>query len=317
MIPIFVTLAAAPASAHRPGLSTATLEADHLTLTLESSEWAVLSPNWEATSSQLLVDGQPCALGAPVVSPAVPDGVNVLLSADCAAGSAWTYQAGFLSSLPAGHRHVVQFDGETVAVLDAANTEIGFDAESASSTVAVAGEFIGLGVEHILIGFDHLAFLLALLLVARTAKQMMGIITGFTIAHSITLSVAALGWITPPDQIVEAAIAASICYAGIENLAKPSAKRRFILTFALGLIHGFGFAGVLRELGLPAENLLVALLSFNVGVELGQLALFSLAFPVLIWLSQRWEPWSRVAVPALSVIIAMIGGYWTLERLFL
>lgn len=200
-----------------------------------------------------------------------------------------------------------------MAVLDAGNDAADFTGQT--SAAAVASAFVVLGVEHIWTGFDHLAFLLALLLVATSVRQMLGIVTGFTLAHSVTLSLAALGLITPSAAVVEPAIALTIAYAGLENLWKPSATRRFVVTAVLGLIHGFGFAGMLAELGLPRDNLLAALLAFNGGVELGQAAVVVVTLPALLWVSRR-PAWSARVVPALSVAVALMGVLWFVERVF-
>lgn len=308
-------LFASAAHAHRPGLSTAHLADGDLTLIVADAEWPALEPALTAAPPVLAVDGSPCTLvaGTPTAS---ADGMGVVFSTSCPPGTTWSYDAAFLPALAPGHRHALTVEGEAVAVLDAAHTEAGFDTDAPhtlADSAGVAVEYVHLGVEHILIGWDHLAFLLALLLVARSGPAMLRIVTGFTVAHSITLSLAALGLVTPPAWIVEAAIAASIAYAGFENLFAPSERRRIALTFGLGLIHGFGFAGVLGDLGLPKQDLLLALVAFNGGVELGQLGLCALALPVLLWMA-RVPAWHRRAVPALSLALAALGLWWTVER---
>lgn len=177
--------------------------------------------------------------------------------------------------------------------------------------------FFKLGVEHIAFGFDHLLFLAGLLVACRKPTDIFAIVTSFTLAHSITLSVAALDWWVPPSGIVEPAIAASIVFVGIENLVrKKIGKERALLTFAFGLIHGFGFASVLRELGLGqgGQSIVGPLFAFNVGIEAGQLAIVAIVFPVLLWLqhaSDRVRKWMQ---PALSIIISLIGLFWLLQR---
>jgi hypothetical protein len=145
-------------------------------------------------------------------------------------------------------------------------------------------------------------------------------VTAFTIAHSITLSLAALNVIVIPSSIVEPAIAASIVYVAMENFFTRNIDRRWRITFAFGLVHGFGFAGALREIGLPTNAVATALAAFNIGVEIGQVAIVSIVFPALIaldWLMavDKNKP-SRAAtlVYALSGFICVVGSYWFLTR---
>jgi len=178
------------------------------------------------------------------------------------------------------------------------------------------GSFLRLGVEHILTGYDHLSFLCGLLVVCRRLKTMLTIITCFTIAHSITLALAALGLVVVSGRVVEPLIAASIIFVGIENLLRQGEpKARWLATSAFGLIHGFGFAGALIEIGLGANGapLLVPLFSFNLGVELGQLGVAAVFVPVL-WQLRKWGPFARHGTTVVSVIVALAGGYWLLQR---
>jgi hypothetical protein len=158
-------------------------------------------------------------------------------------------------------------------------------------------EYLRLGVEHIFQGYDHIAFLCGLLLVLgdrearRGARDVAAIVTSFTLAHSLTLVGAALGLIALPTSVIEPAIALSITYVAVENLIVAEPRHRRTLTFAFGLVHGFGFAGVLAEQGLPSRAVLPSLLAFNGGVEVGQLAVVALAAPVLTLLARReWTP---------------------------
>ena len=137
---------------------------------------------------------------------------------------------------------------------------------------AVVAKFVPAGIHHILIGPDHLLFLVGLLLLGGTMRQLALVVTSFTVAHSITLSLAALNIVTPPARIIEPAIALSIVYVGADNLLVRGGRDvRAWIAFAFGFIHGFGFANVLREMDLPARALGWSLFSFNVGVEIGQL----------------------------------------------
>jgi len=178
--------------------------------------------------------------------------------------------------------------------------------------------FFWLGVEHILTGYDHLLFLAALLLVCKNFRQAASVITFFTIAHSITLSLAALDIVRLPGRIVEPAIAASIVYVGLENIF--GAHRfawRALVTFGFGLVHGLGFASALREVGLGSTSIGVAwpLLKFSVGLETGQLVIAAIWLRVL--LSMRRAPkfdFERRWVPAGSVAVAIVGTYWLVTR---
>jgi len=175
-----------------------------------------------------------------------------------------------------------------------------------------------MGIRHIWTGYDHLLFLFGLLLVTRNFASAVKIITCFTIAHSITLAVATLSLVHVSSRIVEPLIAASIVYVGVENLFRgDDPKGRWILTFAFGLIHGFGFASVLRELGVGANggSIGVPLVSFNLGVEIGQIVIAGLILPV-IW-KLRANPWFlRRWVPVGSVAVTLLGSYWFVQRVW-
>jgi hypothetical protein len=180
-------------------------------------------------------------------------------------------------------------------------------------------DYLVLGMEHIFTGYDHLAFLCGLLLVAcafglrRGLRYILGIVTAFTVAHSITLIAAGLGWVRLPSRFVESAIALSIAYVAVENLAVRDPKHRWLLTFFFGLVHGFGFASVLAEIGLPPSGVIPSLVSFNVGVELGQLTVVCAVAPILLWLVPRY----KLAAPVRtwgSVALVVMSSYWFFER---
>jgi hypothetical protein len=175
--------------------------------------------------------------------------------------------------------------------------------------------WIHLGMEHIFLGWDHLAFLAALLLVARGWKQLFGIVTAFTFAHSLTLGLTALEWVTLSPALqrgTEVAIALSIVVVAGWNLVAPDKTHRIAPAFLFGLIHGFGFATVLREYGLGA-SVAQALFGFNVGVELGQACVVGVLFPAILF-SRR--TFARVwVVKAASALLAAAGAYWLVERL--
>lgn len=178
--------------------------------------------------------------------------------------------------------------------------------------------FLKLGVEHIGTGYDHLLFLLALLLVCPNFKSAIEVVTFFTLAHSFTLAFATLNLVWVSSRVVEPAIAASIVYVGVENFVRPEGpKGRWLITFLFGLIHGFGFATVLRDLGVATSTtgVTMPLVAFNLGVELGQIVIAGIMLPA-IWKLRKWELFRRRGMPACSAIVASVGGYWLIERLF-
>lgn len=192
-----------------------------------------------------------------------------------------------------------------------------------TATEASTGEaptfwgFLLLGVEHIWLGYDHLLFLFALLLVCRSFRSIVGIVSCFTVAHSLTLALATFEIVRLPSRLVEAAIAASIVFVGVENLVRRGAepKGRWALTFAFGLVHGFGFASVLGDLGVGrgGQGIAMPLFSFNLGVELGQIAIAAVVLPIL-WKLRQQEKFVQRGVPVLSAIIALAGAFWLLQR---
>jgi hydrogenase/urease accessory protein HupE len=174
-----------------------------------------------------------------------------------------------------------------------------------------------LGIEHILTGADHLLFLLGLLVVCLRFRTVAGIVTCFTVAHSVTLALAALGVVTLPGRVVEPLIAATIVIVGVENLIRgDEPKGRWLLTFAFGLLHGLGFASALSDIGLGANGTSIVgpLVAFNVGVEIGQLAV---AAPLLflVWKLQRLPAFARHGAKAVSLIVAAVGLVWLAQRL--
>jgi hypothetical protein len=181
---------------------------------------------------------------------------------------------------------------------------------------ATVRQYVVLGYEHILPkGLDHILFVLGLFLMSTRWKALLAQVTAFTVAHSITLGLAIYGAVSLPSRVVEPLIAASIVYVAVENvLSREVHRSRIAVVFCFGLLHGLGFAGVLRELGLPRSQFLPALVSFNVGVELGQLSVIALAFLAVGWLGSR--PWyrKRIVIPG-SLAIAATGLYWTIQRL--
>ncbi|MFZ9837586.1 MAG: HupE/UreJ family protein [Opitutaceae bacterium] len=190
-------------------------------------------------------------------------------------------------------------------------------AAAEESALPTLGEFLWLGVQHIWTGYDHLLFLFALLVVCRTFRSIVAIITCFTLAHSLTLAAATLDWVRLAPSLVEPIIAATIVYVGGENLWRRGAEPpgRWLLTFGFGLIHGFGFASILRDLGVGADpgGILGPLFAFNLGVELGQVAIAAVVMP-LVWRLRQRPAFVTRGVPVLSGLIALLGLYWLLER---
>ncbi len=180
----------------------------------------------------------------------------------------------------------------------------------------IARQYLWLGYTHILPkGLDHILFVLGLFLLSPRWKTMLLQVTAFTVAHSITLGLSIYGIVSLPSRIVEPLIALSIAYVAIENLVTRELKPwRLALVFTFGLLHGLGFAGVLRELGLPREEFLTALVTFNLGVEGGQLTVIAAALLIVApFMTTGWYR-QRVVIPA-SIVIAAIGLYWTVTRL--
>jgi len=185
------------------------------------------------------------------------------------------------------------------------------------NTGAVVGRYVLLGFEHILPeGLDHILFVLALYLLSVRLRPLLLQISAFTVAHSITLALSMGGVASLPSRIVEPLIAVSIAYVAMENVCVSNLKPwRPLVVFVFGLLHGMGFARVLRELGMPDGQFVSALVGFNVGVEFGQLAVVGLAFLALGWFRHR--PWYRKRiVRPLSLGIALIGIFWAVERFF-
>jgi hypothetical protein len=169
-------------------------------------------------------------------------------------------------------------------------------------------QFLGAGVHHIFLGYDHVAFLLGLLLMGGSLLNIVKIVTAFTLAHSLTLCLATLDLVTLPARLVEVGIALSIAYVALENLFFATFDRRWLVSFAFGLVHGFGFANVLKEMHLPTSGLAASLLFFNIGVEVGQILVVVLVVPLLWGLSRT--PVHRATVKVLSVALLSAGVFW-------
>ena len=246
------------------------------------------------------------------------DGLSIHAVFDCAsAPSSAAVTLGFLDSMSHGHRHLAAFaSSESHTVLYAGHDRIDVSAGggAVTSMAAEAWSLFRLGIVHILTGYDHLVFLFGLIVVGGRLRSTILALTAFTLAHSITLGLSALGIWSPGPSIVEPAIALSIAYVGIENWFVKTSDRRWLITFPFGLIHGFGFAGALREIALPAGQVPVALAAFNGGVEVGQLLVLAAVLPLLVLLRrQLW--FAHYGVRFASGLVAMAGGVWFIARI--
>lgn len=226
-----------------------------------------------------------------------------------------------LTSIDAASAAILQIAdtaAEKAILLEAGVTEIKM---ADSGFLATNLTFVKQGIYHILIGLDHLAFLLLLILpVARrgtlrdSALSVLGIVTAFTLAHSVTLALSATGLIVLPGAQVEIVIAASVVLAGIINLVKPTHRMGWTIAYGFGLVHGFGFAGALAELAGGYNLKLENLAAFNIGVEIGQIALVALVLPILGMLGTR-QFYIKRLVPFLSLLLTGTGLFWVFTRL--
>jgi hypothetical protein len=263
---------------------------------------------------KLTIDGQPFTPSSP---PQVkPEGINDVIVWE----ARQSVRAGKLTLAPIfpdipSEKTLVSVlrdgepSGETVLDADSGPTTVG------ETTAQALWRFVPIGIEHILLGPDHIAFLLALLLPGGRLRALVTVITGFTISHSITLALAVMRLVTPVPWLVEGIIALSIVAAAGENLLSKGETRttvRALYAAGFGLVHGFGFAGALGDTGLPHHALGWALAGFNIGVEIGQLAIVAIVVPLLAKLPNR-----ALAVKYGSMVIMAAGLFWTVQRLFL
>lgn len=285
---------------------------------------------------KLQADGQPCQIDVPkqLVDHHTDGAYSVLqLAIHCpvASPARLTLDYRLFADLDPQHRGLLNL------ATPAGSRSAVFGPDAAQQTFELAritrwSQFVDYareGVWHIWIGFDHILFLVSLLLPAvllwrkprwepaesfRTSFwEVAKIVTAFTVAHSITLSLATLGWISLPSRWVESAIAASVVLAALNNLRPVVEGRRWLVAFCFGLIHGFGFASVLQDLGLPPDALLLALVGFNLGVEAGQLAIVALFLPVAFALRRHWV-YRRLIFLGGSLLIALLAAVWLVER---
>lgn len=270
----------------------------------------------------LMADGAGCASTLVRAGLTEEDGAELVLRFRCSRPpERLTLTWALFPGLAPGHRHLARFVRPGADPEDSVAEPV-LHARAATATIAAAGASAGrpalayfeLGVEHILIGVDHLVFLLGLVVVGGALRSLVAVITAFTVGHSLSLALATLGLWTPDARWVEPAIALSVVYVGAENLFVADARGRWRITLPFGFIHGFGFAGVLAEIGLPAGEVGAALLLFNLGVEAGQLAALALALPLLALL-RRWRGF-REAEGArwISAAIVSAGLGWFVAR---
>ena len=203
-------------------------------------------------------------------------------------------------------------------LIDRRHTEAGCFTNGRQGTWAVVRTFLGEGVHHIFLGPDHILFIVGLLLLGGSLSRLLKIVTGFTIAHSLTLALATLGLVRPPAHLVEPAIALSIVVVGLENLLARRRTRdlRAALAFGFGFIHGFGFASVLQAFGLPAGALGWSLLSFNLGVEIGQACIVLGIAPLLALARSRSPRFAGQVVTCGSVAVIAAGAFWLVQRVW-
>jgi len=233
----------------------------------------------------------------------------------------------FIQAMPLGHRMFLSLSdaaGKIVMeqLLTASTSTVAVPLNSETAAPAKAAhtfaDFVLMGIEHIGTGYDHLLFLFALLVVTRSFRSALAVITAFTFAHSITLAISTFNLYTLSPRMTEPLIAATIIYVGLENLwRRGDPHQRWLLTFSFGLIHGFGFASVLREMGVGdrAGGVVLPLFGFNLGVELGQLAVAAMVLPI-VWKLRTKEKFLRYGVPLCSILAALAGGFWFIQRVW-
>ncbi len=269
----------------------------------------------------LRANGTPCEPGPGQVSPSAFDAPSVTMLVDFACASTVRHlviRDNLFDVLGSSYHTLAKAESpqgtqQLTFEPDAREAQVTID--ESSSPAGRGGGFFRLGVEHILSGYDHLLFLAALLLRGGRLSSLLKIITAFTIAHSITLALAVLGVVAIPARFVESAIALSIVWVALENLALSGApSRRWLVSFVFGLVHGLGFASALEPLALPPAQLARALVGFNLGVEAGQALVVVLLLPGLVWM--HGKAWERRAVRAASLAVAAAGLTWFVERAF-
>jgi hypothetical protein len=270
---------------------------------------------------ELRGNGTRCEPGSGVVEPSTLDAPSFTMLVDfaCPAGLRDLEIRDDLFDVLGPNHHTlakVEWPGGTAQfAFEPAVRTAHFSIGGSAGTTSQMASFLALGIGHILSGYDHLLFLLGLLLPGGGLLALAKIITAFTIAHSLTLSLAVLDVVVLPDRLIEPLIGLSIAAVAAENVyLKPTVTRRWIVSFCFGLVHGFGFSSALRELGLPAHGLAVSLFGFNAGVELGQGLVVAVALPALALL--RDTRWEKGMVRACSLAIIVVGLALFVSRAF-
>jgi HupE/UreJ protein len=364
LIALLLALAAGTAHAHKPSDSYLTLFADGRTvrgqwdIALRDLEYAIGldadgdgaitwgelkakrrdSESYAFSRLKILADGKSCELSPDeLLVDDHTDGAYAVMrfSARCAAEGYQTVEVEYslFFDLDPTHRGLLRVERGTdsiTGILSPEKPRLRIDAEGRTKLQQFA-DYVVEGIWHIWKGFDHILFLLSLLLPSvfvftnnkwgpaerfrDTFWDVFRVATSFTVAHSITLSLAALSIIQLPSRLVESTIALSVVLAALNNIWPLVHGRRWMVAFGFGLIHGFGFASVLADLGLPRNALLVALVGFNVGVELGQLAIISVFLPAAYALRGTWA-YRRIVFIGGSAAIVLVAGTWLFERAF-
>jgi hypothetical protein len=334
-----LALSTAGLLAHDPGLSSldvgVTRGAISMTLSIAASDMALVTsgqPVDRRTALNTLVrESVHLSLDGDALTPAGDEevqvdesGARIRLLFLPGVSKQGTRRLAIASEVPArlarGHREllVVNIGGgqPSQTLLDAQSNSFTVDLGAVPVSIPhMAWSFLTLGNRHILSGYDHLLFLAGLFLAAVTVKELVVLLTAFTLAHSISLALVVIGGVHLPASIVEPLIAASIAWVGVENLVRERHASRWLVVFAFGLIHGFGFAGALMDLGLgsTAGDVAVALFFFNAGVESGQLVVAAAVLPV-VWPIRSRPVWQARLMPMCSLLIAIAGAYWLVVR---
>jgi hypothetical protein len=339
-----------PVFAHDPGLSTATITVRPneveiaLGMSTVDAKWlagptAVAEPNLDANQLvqkltplaakwvELVIDGS-SARATDIRGSADANNVTLTLGFHGKPSRNISFRSVLISQMPRGHRELTAIQnpgGEILAsrLLSAETDSITAGLKSGGDIAQTSSnsfrDFLGMGIMHIWTGYDHLLFLFGLLVVTRKFGSALKIISCFTLAHSLTLALATLDVVRIPSRIVEPLIAASIVFVGVENFLRGGEpKGRYLLALGFGLIHGFGFASALREVGVGANGggIVIPLVSFNLGVEVGQLVIAAVALP-LIWKLRARPQFDPRWVPACSTMVALLGAWWFVQRVWL
>jgi hydrogenase/urease accessory protein HupE len=333
LLMVLVLILSVPTQAHDPGLSSLDVRIgdSEILTTLSLADADARALNLLTDLLDVRADGLPLRgqIGVRTGSESVPSRLRVdsdpvtTLEMRFAGGA--RERLAITSHIPVrltrGHRQLVSIrtqDGRLLAeqMIDATANTVVVELARTENATDLASRFFSLGLHHIVTGYDHVLFLIGLLLAVKGIRDAATIITAFTAAHAVALGLAVAGALSVPPQIVEPLIATSVVWVGIENLVRRTARRRWRPAFAFGLIHGLAFADALSELGAAGSGgaLGLRLAFFNAGIEAGQLALSSAIVP-LVASAQRWPTLVLVAQRAGSACVVFAGAYWLLHRL--